>query len=580
MFLIENFKRFIFMGLLVLFIQQIVAENIISIQHPSSNLALRFDSNSDHVAIDLVRNSTHWYGGPQRAYQVWPLEKMVIEDTNPYVIRKNDNFGVAERYWLNSKGVYIYLDERNPLWVDQNNKQPNQVCFKSEAKSPYINRWRVQLTYVLVAKDNLPTAHLDAVNNYLGKPSKHPGETMIGQPIWTTWAKYKRPINDESVLEFAKMIRDHGYKSGQLEIDDMWESCYGSQEFDKTKFANITNTVKALHDDDWRVSLWVHPFVNDDCENNSDIGKSLGYFVQNPANESNAEWWNGNYSHQIDFTKSTATKWWTDRLKAIQETYDIDSFKFDAGEVDYVNQPGVFQDVEHAPNILTENYIAACVEFGDLIEVRSSFRAQRYGEFIRMLDKDSTWDLNNGLASLITTLLQLNMNGYVMVLPDMIGGNGYAVQPTAELLVRWTQANTFMPSMQFSILPWDFNSTVSYDIESIVKKYVNLHEQYVPVIVNAMDKSIEDGTPVNPPIWWVDPTDEIALAVDDEYLLGEDILVAPVVVEGAISRDVYLPQGQWKDGNNGTVYKGPITLKSYSAPIEVLPYFIKQITKN
>jgi len=170
----------------------------------------------------------------------------------------------------------------------------------------------------------------------------------------------------------------------------------------------------------------------------------------------------------------------------------------------------------------------------------------------------------------------MNMNGYGMVLPDMIGGNGYGgVQPTPELIVRWTQANTFMPSLQFSYLPWDFKN-VSYDIEAITKKFVDLHAQYTPNIVAAMKKSIQDGSPVNGPIWWIDPTDATALLTDDEFLLGEDILVAPVIYEGGTSRDIYLPKGEWKDGNNGTVYKGPIALRSYRAPIDILPYFIKQ----
>lgn len=56
-----------------------------------------------------------------------------------------------------------------------------------------------------------------------GKPSKYPNEKMIEEPIWTTWAKYKKPINDSVVLEFAEEIRSHGYEGGQLEIDDEWE---------------------------------------------------------------------------------------------------------------------------------------------------------------------------------------------------------------------------------------------------------------------------------------------------------------------------------------------------------------------
>lgn len=117
----------------------------------------------------------------------------------------------------------------------------------------------------------------------------------------------------------------------------------------------------------------------------------------------------------------------------------------------------------------------------------------------------------------------------------MIGGNGYQVQPTADLIVRWTQANTFMPTMQFSFLPWDYINDVEvkstshmislllqyyiyisqYDIENIVKKYVDLHAEFAPLILSAMERSISEGHPVNPPIWWVDPTDAVALAIDD-----------------------------------------------------------------
>jgi alpha-glucosidase (family GH31 glycosyl hydrolase) len=58
--------------------------------------------------------------------------------------------------------------------------------------------------------------------------------------------------------------------------------------------------------------------------------------------------------------------------------------------------------------------------------------------------------------------------------------------------------------------------------------------------------------------------------------LGETILVAPIVEEGATSRDIVLPSGSWKDGNDGTEYEGPQILKAYPAPIDVLPFFIKQ----
>lgn len=60
-----------------------------------------------------------------------------------------------------------------------------------------------------------------------------------------------------------------------------------------------------------------------------------------------------------------------------------------------------------------------------------------------------------------------------------------------------------------------------------------------------------------------------------EYMLGDTILVAPVIVKGATSRNVYLPAGRWMDGNNGNIIEGPKSF-IYNAPIDVLPYFFKQ----
>lgn len=52
--------------------------------------------------------------------------------------------------------------------------------------------------------------------------------------------------------------------------------------------------------------------------------------------------------------------------------------------------------------------------------------------------------------------------------------------------------------------------------------------------------------------------------------------MAPIINEGATSRNVYLPSGTWKDGNDGVIYDGPVMINDYPAPIDVLPYFIRQ----
>lgn len=171
----------------------------------------------------------------------------------------------------------------------------------------------------------------------------------------------------------------------------------------------------------------------------------------------------------IDFTNPIAVKWWIARLKLL-EGIGIDSFKFDAGEVSWLPQiANLNSSLDMQPGIYTHEYVKVLsVNFDNNIEVRIGWRSQDSPIFVRMIDKDTRWTWNNGLPTLITTLLQMNLNGYVYVLPDMIGGNGYlngslegTEYPSKELFIRWLQINVFMPSLQYSFVPWDFDNEVS-----------------------------------------------------------------------------------------------------------------------
>lgn len=118
-------------------------------------------------------------------------------------------------------------------------------------------------------------------------------------------------------------------------------------------------------------------------------------------------------------------------------------------------------DLTNYPDNIVNAYLKTITTFGSAIEYRSSRRSQKFGHFLRMMDRESRWDYKLGLPTLITSLIHLNMIGYSFVLPDMIGGNGYNNEPPSkEMYIRWMQANTFMPAIQFSYTPWDFDSQV------------------------------------------------------------------------------------------------------------------------
>ncbi|XP_011868140.1 PREDICTED: uncharacterized family 31 glucosidase KIAA1161 isoform X3 [Vollenhovia emeryi] len=524
-----------------------------------------------------LADDTQWFGGPQYRYQYWPVQNMRYEE-EPYLPTHPTNMAIAERYWLSSKGVYIYVNETSPLFLDQNNYRDKHLCLIAKNQAPYHHRDSIQLIYTLGVFPDSKTAHLHAVENYLGKPEGHPDKQMIQQPIWSTWARYKASVSEKVVEAYAEEIIKNQFATGQIEIDDNWETCYGSAKFDPVKFPDVKAFVQRLKEKDFRVTLWIHPFINRDCDPAYSEALNKSYFVKNEKGDVQMSWWRGKDAATIDFTNPAAAKWWITRIKSLQKL-GIHSFKFDAGEVSWLPQvPTLTALPDVQPGIFTHEYTSQlATQFGDSIEVRTGWRTQKLPIFVRMIDKDTRWSMNNGLPTLITTLLQMNLNGYVHVLPDMIGGNGYldgslneTERPSKELFIKWLQASVFMPALQYSFVPWDYDD----ETIEICRMYTDMHADHQKIIVNAMKQAIENGTPVNPPIWWIDPTNSEAHKINDEYLLGESILVAPVIKEGADSRDIYLPKGRWKTSYD-EYYDGPVWVRNYQAPLGELPYFMK-----
>ncbi|CAG9116664.1 unnamed protein product [Plutella xylostella] len=537
-------------------------------------VSVSWEGPSDRVFQDCYSFENYqWYAGPEQKEQYWPIQKSNLTKYS-IVAKEEDNAAVSERYWLNSRGRYFYVHPEVPLFVDYHNELDNYICFIAEVADPYsTKRTRNVLKYDVWLFKDAKLAHQHAVETYLGKPSGIPDYRMIQYPVWSTWARYSREIDQNSLWTFANEIADTGFPNAQFEIDDLWEICYGSLTVDERKLPDLKQLVQDIKGLGFRVTIWVHPFINKDCEPWYSDALEKGYLVLNEEGSADSTWWNNNGSlpGYVDFTNPEAAEWWTSRVRSVIETYDIDSVKFDAGESSWSPQiPVQNGDIELHPGHIVQTYVRAVAEFGPMIEVRTGMRTQDLPVFVRMVDKDTYWGFNNGLATLVTTLLSMNLNGYTLVLPDMIGGNGYNEAPSKELFIRWLQANVFMPTLQYSFVPWDHDD----ETVEICRRHTQLHADYADVIVAAMEASVKRGTPVNPPIWWLDPTDEEALAVWDEFLLGETILAAPVLVEGAVSRDVYLPAGSWRDGNSGATVQGPTWLRDYPAPLDTLPYFI------
>ncbi|XP_038078855.1 myogenesis-regulating glycosidase-like [Patiria miniata] len=540
-------------------------------------------------------DGAHWYGSAEMFYQMWPIEKW-NETTTMYVsgdmyANWQDYGSVLDRYWLSSRGVAIRVSHDTPLHVSLNDNGDGKVCFQSTYANSYypnLENNLQRLDYTICTHDDVRLVH-DATWREIGpaggKPTGLPDERMIRSPIWSTWARYKIFINDSVVNDYADEIIANGFTNSQIEIDDGYSMKYGELDFDQTKFPYMNDTVQKLHDKGFRVTLWVTPFANIDT-NAYQEGKEKGYWVtKRGQNEGVVKWWNG-LAGMLDVTNPAAVDWFVSRLEKLQQDTGIDSFKFDAGETNYL-----VQDFEtYVPLVNPCEYTALHSEMaarlGGQIEVRAAFENQDLPIFVRMMDKDSRWGWDNGLKTLITTALTFSLLGYPYVLPDMIGGNSYESEfhglevPPRELFIRWLEITAFMPAMQFSISPWQYDD----EVVTISKKWVTFHEDVITpklLQIARAETIVNPGQPLIRPLWWIAPTDEDSLKMDTEFLVGDDLLVAPIVNNATYSRDVYLPpvDGLWTRMPQGDSVEGGQWLRNVPVPLDEVAYFTRTNAK-
>lgn len=456
----------------------------------------------------------HWYGGAEMLEQRWPINSqrsrmqpyLTGDYLSPYY-RKTPEYGrygsVLEPYWIASSGIGIHVSENVTLHSSFNADGDGQLCLKADQKG-YSNAdpdesTHSRLIYTVCQAEDLLKVHRYMAQQFLPRPRAIPDQRMIRAPIWSTWARYKVNVTQASVLEYAKEILKYGFPNSQMEIDDMYTTHYGDFDFNPKKFPNASQMIAQLHSLGFRVTTWMTPFAN--IESRAFLeGAEKSFWIKTAAPKSVTSltrWWQGT-AGVLDVANDKAVDWFSRRLKDFQHKFGIDSFKFDAGEVDFLPRDLSAPSWLINSNHLTDLYVRMTERFGGMVEVRSAYRSQDVPVFFRMLDKDSHWSYENGLRSVIPTALFMGIIGYPFILPDMIGGNGYGDNeplrttsiPDRELFVRWLELSAFLPSMQFSIVPWQYDD----EVVKIAGKFVRLHESFVaPEIIKAAEHTLKTG---------------------------------------------------------------------------------------
>ncbi len=277
-------------------------------------------------------------------------------------------------------------------------------------------------------------------------------------------------------------------------------------------------------------------------------------------------WWNG-ASALLDFTNPSAEKWFIDQLKSLVESYDIDGFKFDAGDPNFYT--GKIISSKHiTPNEHSELFAKIGLEF-PLNEYRACWKMGGQPLAQRLRDKRHEWE---DLKLLIPGIIAQGLMGYQFTCPDMIGGGEYGSflnlkTIDEELIVRSAQCSALMPMMQFSVAPWRI---LSKENMKICRDMAELHKKMGDEILKLAKESAVSGEPIVRNMEYVFPHRGYS-EIKDQFMLGNDILVAPVIEKNYFSREIVFPPGKWS-GDDGSSVTGPSKIK-VSVPIERLPWY-------
>jgi len=293
----------------------------------------------------------------------------------------------------------------------------------------------------------------------------------------------------------------------------------------------------------------------------------------------------------IDFTNPAAVSWWQARIRAALDA-GADGFMQDFGEQ-------VFDDMHFKdgstgaqmhnrfPILFHRATVQAVGAYRTVHPERQIFWFTRSGYSGSASyepanfpgDETTDWTRSSGLASQTTDMLNRAIGGAYGFTTDI---GGYfdlgPYQPTSkELFIRWAQWAALSPFFRVhGSLSAGTHTPWSYDPETlrIYKAMAALHRQAAPLILSLWREAAATGVPPTRPLWLQSPGDTEAAKQDQEWMLGPNVLVAPIVSEGVTARTVYFPAGCWTSPQTGAVRIGPLNA-NVTATIQQLPYYVR-----
>ncbi len=442
----------------------------------------------------------------------------------------------------------------------------------------------------------------DILQQYCAVVGTPPMMPDYGMGFWQCKLRY---YNQEQVLNVAREYKKRGVTPDVLIIDYYhWPRC-GDWRFDKEYFPDPKSMVETLRDMGIQTMVSVWPQVDWRSENFDEM-KRAGLLVKINSGIDVQMIFHGNNVF-MDATNPETRQYVWNKCKENYADIGIKSFWLDEAEPEFTGY--AFENYRYFAgpvlkigNVYPREYSRIFYEglrADGQKEIVNLVRAawigsQRYGALVWSGDIFSTFE---DMRKQIVAGIQMGISGISWWTTDIGGFHGGDSRSPAfhELLIRWFEYGTFCPVMRLHGLRlpgkdivnksgevrewtgadneiWSFGE----ENEKILTKYIRLREAMRPYTKRLMREAHETGAPVIRPLFYQFPEDTECWDIKDEYLYGDNLLIAPVCREHARERTVYLQRGEtWTLCSNGRIYEGGQTVR-IDTPLACIPVFMRK----
>jgi len=468
---------------------------------------------------------------------------------------------------LSSEGYGVFFDMTGPLYYDLG--QASVAAWQATARADHLRAY-------LIIGDGIAQI-IQSYHRLTGAPTVPP-DWSFG--FWISRWGYR---NRDEVMEVARRMRQERVPCDVIHIDPYWmryhEGHHGDLEWDESAFPDPRGMIAELKAMGFRLSLWESPYVPLDSGMGAE-GERKGFLLK-VKDGSGPALVHGfaTPSAAVDFTNPDAVDWFKAKNRRLLEM-GVAVIKTDFAEDmpdDAVPHDGTSAEQLH--NLYPLLYQRAVFEatkevhgYG-LIWGRSGYAgSQRYPVHWGG-DPGCTFE---DMAASLRGALSWILSGAAFASFDMGGFFGIPTltdPPSPELYVRWSQMGLLFSHARAHghtapREPWAYGEPAL----SIFRKYAQLRYRLLPYLYAAARRA-PDGMPLARPLVYDHSSDPTTWHIDDEYMLGPDLLVAPMFKPRG-PREIYLPGGGWYDYWTDQRFDGARWI-TYDAELETLPLFVR-----